>query len=551
MIKKLLFFILLFNITSLNAQSIYQHTSSSTIYEFLEELTDQQHLNISTVVQPYTRQFIARQLQSLDPTLLNKRQQLELAFFLKEYNKELKRKEFSQAFQSDNFLSKNILFNESKEKRKDALFYEDGNVQMTINPVLGVEYNLSADNFQRWYGAKLDAYFGDDFAAWVSFRDVSESERLTSPTFLNQRQGGVARDNTFRGVSDYSETRAGVTYAWKWGTIGLVQDQFVWGNHNNGALIFAGRQPSIPQIRLDVNPTKWLEFHYVHAFLSSEVIDSTRTYPVSTGVDRVVFTPKYMAANFFVLKPFKNFYFSFGNSMVYADTPLQAAYLIPFLFYKSTDHLWSAQNNRAGQNGQLFFDVSSRNIKNLHIYSSLFVDEVRLSTITDPEQQRNQVSFKFGGRLSNILNSNISVIAEYTRSNPYAYRHFIESTDFTSSQFNLGHYLGDNAQEMYLGLTYKPIPKLWAKIYYLNAQKGETLPFGNGAIGGQTAAPFLENIVYERTEIGLDLQYEWWHDVYFKLHIRNTDIQDETGIYTPEFMLGKQTMATLGVLWNY
>jgi len=536
-------------------QSIYQHTSKSTIYEFLQEVTDQQLIELATVIKPYSRKLIAEKLLELQQTeifeRLNTRQQKELTFFLKEYNKEIKRTSFSELYQSDKLFSKNLLFQKSDEKRLDALFYEDGKVQFTINPILGVNYNISNSSFQRWYGGEVQSYLGNNFAAWFSFRDVSESERLTHPQFLNQLQGGVSRNNNFKGVTDYSEVRGGITYDWKWGTIGLIQDQFIWGNGDNGATIFSGRTPSIPQLRMEIKPTKWLEFHYTHAWLSSEVVDSVRSYYVPTGAFREVYTRKYLAANMFIIKPVKNLHLALGNSIIYSDIPVQPAYLMPFLFYRSVDHLLSGQDNRAGQNGQLFFDVSIRNIKNVHLYGTLFIDELQLATIWDKEKNRNHLSFKSGIRLSNLLKSNVSLIAEYTRSNPYSYRHFVPSTTFNSSNFKLGNYLGDNSHETYLALLYKPIPRLNARIYYSKVEKGEYLSFAQGASGGIKGSVFLEEIDFSKTEIGVNIQYEWLHDIYVNGNLQILDISDVTETYVPEFQRGKNTFFSLGLVWNY
>ncbi|MCK7533926.1 MAG: hypothetical protein MZV63_24305 [Marinilabiliales bacterium] len=37
--------------------------------------------------------------------------------------------------------------------------------------------------------------------------------------------------------------KGGVTWSWKWGWIGLIKDNFIWGNNYNGANIFDGKNP--------------------------------------------------------------------------------------------------------------------------------------------------------------------------------------------------------------------------------------------------------------------------------------------------------------------
>lgn len=69
-------------------------------------------------------------------------------------------------------------------------------------------------------------------------------------------------------------------------------------------------------------------------------------------------------------------------------------------------------------------------------------------------------SFKFGGRVSNII-KNVSFTAGYTRNHVFAYKHFNPETTFENTKYNMGNYLRDNAQELFLQLTYKPIAKLF------------------------------------------------------------------------------------------
>ena len=83
----------------------------------------------------------------------------------------------------------------------------------------------------------------------------------------------------------------------------------------------------------------------------------------------------------FTVKPIKGLHLSFGNSTVYSDSAFNPAYLIPFFFYRSVDHAQSNQSNTAGQNGQLFLDVSSRNIPYVHLYGTIFIDELKFSTV--------------------------------------------------------------------------------------------------------------------------------------------------------------------------
>ena len=91
------------------------------------------------------------------------------------------------------------------------------------------------------------------------------------------------------------------------------------------------------------------------------------------------------------------------------------------------------------------------------MYASVFVDEIALSRATDKDKHTNFYSLKAGLHLSNLGLDNLFFTAEYTRTNPLAYRHYIESATYASSSYNMGHYLGDNSEEGYVCIGYRPI----------------------------------------------------------------------------------------------
>ena len=68
-------------------------------------------------------------------------------------------------------------------------------------------------------------------------------------------------------------------------------------------------------------------------------------------------------------------------------------------------------------NSQMFLDISSRQIKKLHLYATLFIDELSVSRITD-EDEWNFFSWKAGFRLTDLPFSNLSFTTEFTYTYP-------------------------------------------------------------------------------------------------------------------------------------
>ncbi len=175
---------------------------------------------------------------------------------------------------------------------------------------------------------------------------------------------------------------------------------------------------------------------------------------------REVFRPKYIAANMFTITPWKRLDISFGNSIIYSDMGVHPAYLIPFMFYKSIDH--TLNQGIDNQNSQMFVDISTRQIRHLHLYGTLYIDELKTERLTD-KKTHNFWSAKLGIKESNLLVNNLSINVEYSMSRPITYQHRVPTLTYESNNYNMGYYLRDNSREIYISVEYKPIRGLHLK----------------------------------------------------------------------------------------
>ncbi|MBL4655872.1 MAG: hypothetical protein JKY33_08635, partial [Bacteroidia bacterium] len=486
-----------------------------------DELAAEQLIIVNTAVKPYSRLQIAKYLElaKSQNDKLNPRQKGELNFFLQDYNKELRR-------------SKDF------DKRFDAFYYKDSLFTFSLNPVVGVDavFNKSNLVYNRWIGGEIFGYIGKHFGFYANLRDHHENEPLLLNTYITDK----SRAN-YRNGNEYSEMRGGVTWSWKWGSIGLIKDHFSWGNGYNGSNIFSGRTPSFPYLNLKLQPVKWLNFNYVHAWLVSEVIDSLRSYQFSNGT-RQVMRPKYLASNFLTIFPNKKINFSVGNSVVYSDVGIYPAYLIPVFFYKSIDHS-TGSSNYIGQNAQMFFDISYRPFRKVHSYVSLFLDEIGLNRMFDRAAHSNFYSFKGGIKISNIIYKT-SILIEYTRTNPATYSHFIPTTTFESNLYNLGHYLGDNAREWYVKFTYKPLKQVKINVSYLYAQVGTQYEYTTGY--DVWGLPFLDNIEWSNNLLSIETHYQMTNDIFARVGFKSAKIFGEKkNVYTPSILQGNYFFSSL------
>jgi len=537
------------------AQIVYEHITSSNIYDYLDEMANLKIIELNNVVKPYSRELIHSKLIEIEvfnvsnPNKLNKRQQKDLIFFLKSFIQE-----------SDNqiiFESEVDIFRNNKKLATTAypigLHYKDSTFKLSLQPIFGasISQNNNGNLTHTYGGASLSGYIGKNIGFYTSVRDNNESRLMIHPDYFQQRQGAPVKNFGAEGV-DYTEARGGLTYSWKWGSVGLIKDHIEWGLGYNGTNIQSGTTPSFAMVKLNLNPIRWFEFNYYHGSLVSEVVDSSNSY-WSGNTYRASFFNKFIAANMFTFIPVRGLNLSFGNSIVYTNESGKgphAAFLIPFLFYKSVDLTLSSheKGGYTSNNNQFFFNISSRNINRLHVYFSLFADDISIRYFRD-KNLYNSFSYKAGFRLSNFPIQNISLTAEYTRTNPYVYQHHTATQDYRSNNYTMGHYLRDNSQEYYFSFKYIPIRGLNFDLSYSLAQHGDDYDLNDEGVQPH-ADPILKNIIWQNQKLQFATYYEIFYNTRFFATYTYQDISGQKDLlakFTPEYFLNAKHTFTSGI----
>ena len=535
-------------------QFVPEHISNKSIYLFLDELASAKLISVNTAIKPWSKSFIAQKLveASAHRDSLSKRQIKELDFYLKSYRPDLPAPTTLQWQEKLNIFKKQPHL--ATSLNPFALVYKDSLFTFSIRPVYGISIynNENGHVTHTWGGIEAYGTIAGHLGIYASLRDNHETQLFALPTYLTQEMGGNYKINEGgRTGGDYSEMRGGITYAWKWGDIGLVKDHFEWGTNYHGSNIFSGRTPSFAQIRLHLHPAKWIELNYVHGWLVSEVIDTAQSY-YNNGQYRAVYRQKFLAANMITIIPVKHLNFSIGNSIIYSDMGgVHPAYLIPLAFYKSIDH--TLTHNIDNENSQMFIDISSYNIRHLHLYASVYVDDFSVTRINNSERH-NFISRKAGFSLSNWPVKNLIYRMEYTFSNPMVYKHRVPAVTFESNKFNLGHYLSDNSKELYMELTSKPFRGTTFTASYNIAVHGNEYAYLDGNVA--ELYPVLQDKSWQSHSFQIDASYEFINNGRVFISYENQDIQgfDVDGktsqyyldLFSPPFYQGKTNTISFG-----
>lgn len=560
--RTILSVLIMFVFLAVSAQDIPEHISYTRIYDYLDELATDKIIELNSVAKPYARTFIAGKLLQAQSQKekLNKRQRDELRFFLNEF-----------ALEQDKLPDTYLTISRNDQLTfagiQPAFSYRDSLFRTKIIPLLGmnVTRNGNGSVTKRWYGADFQTMIGKHLSVYGSLRDISvDGPLLARPRYLNDYPGYEYKESTSGG--DFSDSRGGIKYAWSWGSVGLVKDNVIWGDNYHGSNILSGRAPSFPMLTLHLKPVKWFEMQYFHGWLVSDVIDSTRYYLDNLGAKHFRMTNKFIAANMFTFTPVANLNISVGNSIIYAEENIQPGYFIPIAFYKSVDHTLTKGLGLENQNSQVFLNISSHNIRHLHLFTSVYADEISWGRFSSASKEKNPISYKIGANLSNLPVENLSIVAEYTNTNIINYKHSIPAITWASNGYNLGSYLGDNSQEIYLAMRYKPIRGLDLSLSYTNAKHGNEYDYvrDNHAIDAIISQPSLGDITWSNKTMAFNALYEVFNNAYASINIAYSNIQGYNltstpiagevrktpqgylDLFTPAYLQGKNTSVTVG-----
>ena len=560
--KTILSILFIFAFLAVSAQDIPEHISYTRIYDYLDELATDNIIELNSVAKPYARTFIAEKLLQAQgkKDKLNKRQRDELRFFLNEF-----------ALEQDKLPGTNFTISRNENLTfagiQPGLSYRDSVFRVKITPLLGMDITRNSNGTitKRWYGADFQAMFGKHLSVYGSLRDISiDGPLLARPGYLNDYPGYEYKESASGG--DFSDSRGGIKYSWSWGSIGLVKDNVIWGDNYHGSNILSGRAPSFPMLTLHLKPTKWFELQYFHGWLVSDVLDSTRYYLDNLGAKHYRMKNKFIAANMLTFTPIDKLNLSVGNSIIYAEDNVQPGYFLPIAFYKSIDHTLTKGLNLENQNSQIFLNFSSRNIKHLHLFTSVYADEISWGRFLPKSKERNPISYKVGADLSNFPIENLSLVAEYTNTNIINYKHSIPALTWASNGYNLGSYLGDNSEEMYLAMRYKPIRGLDLNLSYINAKHGNEYNYvrDGHAVDKIISQPSLGDITWSNKTVAFNAQYEVFSHAYAIVNVAYSNIQGYNvtstpivgevrktaqgylDLFTPDFLQGKNTTVTIG-----
>ena len=542
--------------TSLNAQ-VQSH--QSTVIDYLGRMAQKGKIEFNDFIKPIDRKIIFQKLTELQNQKdLSAIEQKELQFFIAGFVLENPTIIHIGSSLADTSLGKNgnsgpQFFSIKQLKSKPStqqhlIAYKDNDFGIIVDPVGNFTMQSRNGKFNtiQGRGIQLAGYAGKRIGFQLSFMDINEQGRYDSLRMDNELPGFVRKETTNPKILNYSQMNATLSYRLNKGMITVGQDQQVMGYGRSGNIVLSDKAPAYPFYALNYQPSTWLKFNYMHAWLQSGVLDTRATYDLNNmvyGGVRQQYLPKFFATHSVEIAPMKGLKINLGESIMYSEN-LQLAYMLPLTFFKAFDNQKFADNILTGSNGQFFFGFSSRNqLPNTHLYGQWMIDEIRLSTAFNSGKSRNQLGYQLGASVTDLFMHYLTFNAEYTRLNPFMYRNFIAAQNYSNANYSLGDWMGSNADRILLSAKYHPKANLSLEAFAFMLRKN-----GEASIESQYFAEpqpkFGFNPQYRRTKMGLNAQYELWNNFMVNFSYANT-------FQKPTIGKGKWfSDLSLGVCWN-
>jgi hypothetical protein len=221
-------------------------------------------------------------------------------------------------------------------------------------------------------------------------------------------------------------------------SVQLGREDITLGYGYGSKLVLAGDNPTMD----------FLKFNFDYGIISYTALHaSTSGYFNFNPEERYT---KYFAHNHLKLKFNKLFDIGIGETMIYSGRGIEFAYLSPVAFYKFIE-----METQDKDNGNLYFDLQTKFVKNLELQATFLLDEDILSNLGDLEKYTNKTAYQVGAFWYQPFKINdLSLILEYTKIRPYVYTHYDIKNNYTAFGANLGHRIGPNADELMLRSNY-------------------------------------------------------------------------------------------------
>ncbi len=504
------------------AQAVFTSTNDP-VYTFLDRMAIRGLVTYHDEVKPLTRRQVAQHLKDLEPyqTTMNHVDSEDYIWYCSEFASEMDR-----------------LSNERAYLYK----YRDSLCRFTVTPIAGYEISEygAKSGHHRWWGGKFWGTYGNNFAGSFEYRDNTEYGDNTDREKLFSPKSGYFVTTSGNNSFDYSDVKGSISLSGNWGSFSIIKDYSNWGHGQFGQIILSSKAPDFPHFQLVLQPTDWLRFYYMQGWLNSLIYDSASFYYNYPGsLDPTIekkYIDKYFVANMVSVSIQRNIDFSIGNSFVYGGSPRWETF-IPFMYYKVMDHNTGRQISDDG-NGMIFSDLKINYPATYQVYGSLLVDALNIRKILKGVWYTSWFAFTVGAKKVDVVIPNLDMNVEYTQLRPWIYENHSEISTYKHMGYVLGDWMGQNADELSLKFSYRPISRLAVEVIGERIRKGGMKDISYAYNNPPAELDLLYGPLRKEYSAQCGIRYEIVRDSFINVLLKYADINDEDPKRTYVWMKG-------------
>jgi len=385
-------------------------------------------------------------------------------------------------------------------REKNSLIHFDLHANQTILSNRGHQYQPDALISETCGGGILRGTLDQTVGFYLDARNTLTRGNQKTEEHFDPSQGApvvIAGSNVYQ-----DQALAYWTWQNTWFRVQAGRDEIAWGPGYHGGLSLSGNTPAAELIRINAFFRRF-SFSYVHAFLRSNL------------------GSKYLAGHRldFMVEP--SLYLGATETVVYGGRDVQFAYLNPIMPIHIAQHHLGDKDNKT-----ISLDLTWTPWFGGKLYGEFFIDDMT-STESLIRYFGNKFAFLLGGQFINPLRiADTDLRIEYARVEPYVYSHYDSINIYTNYNQLIGHWLGPNADGLFLQLGWQPLRDFRIELSLQQQRKGEGDADTRSRPAQGVEKKFLRGVVQKQKIFGIKIREQVYRDFFIAVHYRYADVRN-------------------------
>lgn len=409
---------------------------------------------------------------------------------------------------------------------------------LLIQPIGELDFRVDPIVSQSMLIGSLGASIRGSITDHVGFGAAATNGTVIGDLSLARRDSTISHNGSF-GTTGFGRDLAkgdGYIRLTGWGCAFEIGHERIslGGGGTESLLLTSNLATNIDYVRFTANIGR---FSFTH--LHGSILSINSTGP--TQGPFVDIPEKFVALHLLSLGPFAGLRASIGESVVYSRRGLELGYLNPLLFMKTQEQYLGDRDN-----GNIYFSLSTNPFKGLFLEGEFLLDDLRFTFIGDGFWG-NKTAWRLGGRSIGLFVQDLSLGAQYTRTEPYVFSHFNVLNNYTHDGMSLsGAGIDPNSFLVTSWCEWRPMPWMTlhahvglgehgANVHAWDSANGRDSLLGN--VGGDISQTrragidsdkvrFLDGNVERLTRILLTIEMEPLRSVYIRLIAKLSQVAD-------------------------